>query len=121
MLCLCSLDGENYKICTNDMFLGCFYFQMIKNAIPYSPYCWRTVFLQLVLVHQPASERYMYVAKEYSQTISVKLYLRKILLQFAVIIMVDQISECPLCVQAFDQVLIKMQMLLCVFLFSDTQ
>lgn len=121
MLCLCSLDGENYKIHTNDMFLGCFYFQLIKNAIPHSRYCWRTVFLQLVLVHQPAREKYMYVAKEYSETVFVKLELRKILQQFAIIIMVDQTRECPLCVQAFDQVLMKMQMLLCVFPFGHTR
>lgn len=69
-----------------------------------------TVFLELGLVHQPAKERYMYLAKEYSQTVFVRLESRKIIQQFTIIVIVDQISECLLC--AFSEVFVKEQILL---------
>lgn len=80
----------------------------MKHSTPYSPYCWiTTLFLELGVVHQPARERYMYLAKEYSQKVSVRLESRKIIQQFTVIVMVDHISECLLCACAFSQVFVK--------------
>lgn len=62
----------------------------------------------------------MYLAKEYSHTLFPRLESRKIVQQFTIIIMVDRISECQLRACAFDQVLVKKQMLLYAFLFGHT-
>lgn len=63
----------------------------------------------------------MSLAKEYSQTEFVRLESRKIVQQFTIIIMVERVREYPLCPGAFDQVLVKKQMMLCVFLFGHPQ
>lgn len=61
------------------------------------------------------------MAKEYSQTVFVRHESRKIVQLLTVVIMVDWISECSLCARAFDQVLLKKQMLLRLFLFGCSQ
>lgn len=74
-----------------------------------------TIFLELGVVHQPARERSLYLAKEYSQTVFVRLESRKITQQFQIIGMVDHISECLICACAVSQVFVKERM--CSFCF----
>lgn len=95
MSCLCCLDGKILRYPELCIFRW-FCFQKMKHAIPYSPYCWITtlLFLELGVVHRPSRERYMYLAKEYSQTVSVQLESRKSTQQFTIIVMVNHITVC---------------------------